>query len=840
MSLSKTTLSLSICSILSTQIFAANQPSTEADLRQLNTITLKAKAAPNVGTSQYTEEDLKNTPNSSKSITDFLKINPNVQFSNDHLAASTQANLNPSEISIHGAQTFQNKFVINGVSNTNILDPLGTGSNTGEYSIKDAGSQGIAINTDLLCNLEVLDSNVSAKHGSFTGGVISADTCAPKSKIGEVHGNISYDYTSSDWVKYHQRTDADKGLFEGQSTQSNQKEYTRQGMSANLYTKLSETYGLNVFASQRQSEIPVETGYLTPQTINQKKVNTNFGATFFADPDTNSSYKFGFSLGDLEDNTYASKRLNSQSTQVNDSLLAFIESNKQYDWAKIKQRLNYQSINNSRTSPSNSGINWLHSEGSKNWANTEKVWEGATSADIELSQENISYHLDAEFKPFQLAQTQHRINAGFGYQYDDVQWERTQDFSTFYGSATGSQQALFDLKGQSCASNDPYCDESPTSALSKQNFNGQYFTKGNLYKAGDFDASYNQISAYIEDTMQWQNLTARVGVRADYDESNNNLNFAPRTNFSYKPFANETLKLTTGWNRYYTAPTYITDLQRSITAYDYTLSRKDQHTKWSEAAKFSANSTRKSDLKTPYTDEWVLGMSSQYKNTNMALKWVNRQYEDEISRDYTTVRENNFIYSYEYGNKGYAESDTVTLELGTVSPLRFGGTSHDLNLAINYSDTYRGTPDYTEAYKEADILELISYNGKIIQYGDRPADNFNKPVTARVSWDIGFSNLPLHVTNFIRYQDSYDRTVTSANKVVYEGAKLDTYTVESIKPAFSWDIRSTYELKLNKNYSTLFGLTINNLTDRNNHYVSGSKHYSEVGRQFIADVTLKF
>ena len=51
MSFSKTTLSLSIFSILSTQIFAANQPSNEADLRQLNTITLKAKAEPNIGSS---------------------------------------------------------------------------------------------------------------------------------------------------------------------------------------------------------------------------------------------------------------------------------------------------------------------------------------------------------------------------------------------------------------------------------------------------------------------------------------------------------------------------------------------------------------------------------------------------------------------------------------------------------------------------------------------------------------------------------------------------------------------------------------------------------------------
>src|SRR5690606_24152952 len=121
-----------------------------------------------------------------------------------------------------GAQSFQNKFIINGVSNTNILDPLGSGSNAGEYGITDVGSQGIAINTDLLCSLEVLDSNVSAKYGSFAGGVISAETCAPNTEIGKIHGSISYDYTESDWNRYHLKTDADKGLFDGESTQENQ------------------------------------------------------------------------------------------------------------------------------------------------------------------------------------------------------------------------------------------------------------------------------------------------------------------------------------------------------------------------------------------------------------------------------------------------------------------------------------------------------------------------------------------------------------------------------------------------------------------------------------------
>lgn len=673
------------------------------------------------------------------------------------------------------------------------------------------------------------------------GGVISADTCAPNSEIGKIHGEISYDYTSSDWLQYHLKTDADKGLFEGESTQSNQKEFKKQGLSANLYSKLSDVYGINVYASQRRSEVPVESGLAHPKSIKQRKVNSNVGATLFANPNADHAMKFGMTLGDLEDNTYVDKRLNSHSTTTNDSILLFAESKQKHNWGQITHKLNYQQIDNARLSDSDRGINWAHAEGSKDWNSTEKVWEGASSASIELAQQSFKYSTDSIFNSFNFLQTKHQLSAGIAYQRDEVQWERLKDFATHYGVTSGTAKNLYDLEGQTCQINDPLCDENPTSSLSKLNYQGQYFKKGNLYKAGTFEGDYDQISAYVEDQIQWDKVQLRLGLRADYDESNNNLNFAPRSSLTIQPFAQPNLKITTGWNRYYSAPTYITELQQALTELDYSIQRDNPNSEWTETRSYSANATRRNDLKTPYTDEILLGFSGQYKNANVALKWVNRQYEDEITRNRSDVSAGGaFVYSYEYGNSGYAEHDSVTLEVGTVNPLIFKNTKHQLNLAVNYSDTYRGTPDYTENLKEEDVLKLISYNGKIIKSGDRPASNYNQPVTARVTWNMDFDHLPLRINNFLQYKDSYDQILSSANKVVHEGQKLDTYTLDSVKPRFSWDIQANYDWKLAKDYSVILGLTVNNVTDRNNLYVNGSKLYSEIGRQFIADVTFKF
>lgn len=155
---------------------------------------------------------------------------------------------------------------------------------------------------------------------------------------------------------------------------------------------------------------------------------------------------------------------------------------------------------------------------------------------------------------------------------------------------------------------------------------------------------------------------------------------------------------------------------------------------------------------------------------------------------------------------------------------------------------YRSAPDYTENFTEEDLQELIYFDGKIMPYGDRPASNYNQPITARVMWNIGFDSLPLKISNFFSYKDTYEQVLeaSSADKVVHDGVKIDTYTLQDVKPRFTWDVRTTYDWKVSKDYSAIFGLTVNNITNRNNLYVSGSKLYSEIGRQFIADITFKF
>ncbi|WP_257220443.1 MULTISPECIES: hypothetical protein [unclassified Acinetobacter] len=101
-------LSLAILAALSTSSFAEESSYQESIPNEatvkFNTIIIEAQQGNEVGKTVYSKEDLAKTPNSSKNITDFLKVNPNVQFSQSQLAAGSQGELKPSEISINGAQ----------------------------------------------------------------------------------------------------------------------------------------------------------------------------------------------------------------------------------------------------------------------------------------------------------------------------------------------------------------------------------------------------------------------------------------------------------------------------------------------------------------------------------------------------------------------------------------------------------------------------------------------------------------------------------------------------------------------------------------------------------------
>lgn len=137
----------------------------------LSEITVEAKTLPTV--ERMDREMIRNMPAINGDMTSQLKLNPNIQYAETSLASATGGEIAPAEISIHGAKPYQNEILVDGISISNDIDP-GNKITTTSVDQIPGGSQALAIDSSILCEIDVKDSNVSAEYGRFTGGVVSA------------------------------------------------------------------------------------------------------------------------------------------------------------------------------------------------------------------------------------------------------------------------------------------------------------------------------------------------------------------------------------------------------------------------------------------------------------------------------------------------------------------------------------------------------------------------------------------------------------------------------------------------------------------------------------------
>lgn len=164
----------------------ASADGTSADNNSVETLSeIVVSAMPfsqQTGTQKITQAQIERMPTKDGNITELLRNNPNVQFSNTSDTAEAAGEIAPNEVSIHGAAFYSNNYTIDGLSNNDNLNPasdnsIRAGKDVDGYSPMDlpgGGTQSFWIDSSLLQNVEVFDSNISAKYGNFTGGVINA------------------------------------------------------------------------------------------------------------------------------------------------------------------------------------------------------------------------------------------------------------------------------------------------------------------------------------------------------------------------------------------------------------------------------------------------------------------------------------------------------------------------------------------------------------------------------------------------------------------------------------------------------------------------------------------
>ncbi|MWV63087.1 TonB-dependent receptor plug domain-containing protein [Helicobacter saguini] len=850
-------------------------------------------------------EMLESNPSGNGDITSILKILPNVQFDNAQLKSTTPGEIDPANISISGGLYYQNNFQLDGFNMNNDLDPANTrASGSGAWSLYDSvtggKSQGYNVDTSLLDSIIVLDSNISAAYGGFSGGVIEANTKNAKKKFA---ANISYQITQGDarvgqtsLTNYHlYLPNNDEYLdFINSTDAGNQPRFIKHLFKSSFESKFSENAGIIASFTTTQSFIPLNAysqGNQMDLTLDskektQKRQSYNFFIKGHYDIGENLRVEGSYGYMPQNNDYFRINIKDSDISMLSGGHLAGIKVFYDNALGNLTTQTNFNLTQGSRYS-ADYLKNWILST-DKNWnpgrtGNGKQQQEGSYG-NVETKQLSFNIKVMQNFKALEYRFLESKFLAGVEFGYVNAFYERISD-AIFAAAVPGgsTNRTLMPLaQGQICSDTN-WCSNGivdvnvfTQNALKKEwaNNNGQYFRHVNMLKAGKINVDNIQGALFLEDSIKFDlglkggAINSRFGLRLDYDTYMNKATFAPRFSINYEAPWNKmqnaknfSSQLTFGYNRYYGRNLYTYALMAGREALQWDLIRNAETTSWQNAEIQTQTkiTTDFKQLKVPYSDELMGGIMQRFYMFDISLKYIHRFGRDEVVGTCLERNANNTCLYRGYDNHGKSDSGVLTLSISNAREIDTFGIKHFYLLAYDYTNVKRNYTDYTESLAGSSVNdEYISYNGNLMRYSERPADNFMRPQTFRFSSIHRFKvwKINLTLSNFFRFRSSYEAMISDLyhkDSFVIDGAltEVTTYRLYNVPASFNWDMRFGFDIDIFKGNTLYVNLDIFNVTDRRNialanlnvSYSSGALQavpVYEVGRSYWLQVGYKF
>jgi TonB-dependent Receptor Plug Domain. len=355
---------------------AAQSPTSDLVLPTLQ-VEDDTTSSPYAGKQTLDASYIANQPAGNGDIGSLLKINPAVQYDNGQLSSFTPGEISPAEVSINGAAFYQNNFSIDGIGMNNGIDPAADPSPYRLYS-GPGSSQAFALDTRLLGELTVLDSNISAAWGGFTGGVIDAKTRKPSR---QARSEISTQMSRSSWTRYHVNEAQRESHANASSWGDGQPEFEKTTWRATTEGWLSDDLGVLASYSRKRSTIPTMfySSHLVEQFGTEKREQTRAIDNLFVKAvwEANERIELQASLmyAPQEDSYYRSNIVDSQIDISNGGLQANLQLDWRTDWGQIDQQLGLTGNEQSRHGHSDDYYAWIRSD-SKDWGTGNSSLQG--------------------------------------------------------------------------------------------------------------------------------------------------------------------------------------------------------------------------------------------------------------------------------------------------------------------------------------------------------------------------------------------------------------------------------------------------------------------------------
>lgn len=788
-----------------------NSTQTDADKGGEDTLIVRSTpTSQTMGTQIITAEQISKMPTRNGSVTELLKNNPNVQFANTADNGNTQGEIQPENVSFHGEKFYQNNYMIDGLSNNNTINP---GANGGDltadpdgYSPTDlpaGGAQSFWINSELIESLEVFDSNIAAKYGDFTGGVVDAKLKDPD--LQKAFGRVSFRTTSDSLTEYH----VDETIQEDFNQASRlyyQPKFTKKLYSATINQPLSDKAGLIFSYNRQESEIPYYHAIIGSWE-NQKRLAETFllKGNYLAD---NGDTFRATAMYAPHESTYLKRNVkNGAFTNEGGGYRFNLEWEHLADWGKLSSLVGYQHEQNhiehaadyyaswySRYKNEESDyINW-YSSASETAANRYGYYGGY--GEFETEKNTYTAKQNYEFNPFKLAQINHQLDLGWQLDLYDASYRRFRDVYLGRSTPTWDSSTV-------CQAGDSLCIDGE-----------QYYKSRTLYPARSVEGNYTNYAAYLQDSMTWGRLEVTPGIRVSYDNYLENVNIAPRLAASFDVFGDRKSRIFAGANRYYAQNMLAYKLRSGISQY-YVETRTDASSPWvSGDLTTSSYDYDVSKLKTPYSDELNLGLSQRILDTVWTVKYVHRDGKNQFGRSSTTDESGQKYYVLT--NEATTQGDTVSLTIEPISPYKFKYADVSWSLGANYSNNKSSSQTYYDQSSSDD--NMVIFKGKLMEKGDMDALDYNTPWTVFLNVDTHIPLLNLDWSQRLGYTSGYTGYSTSTITCVegniicgnYTG-NATLYTEQEYDDYFSYDWRLMYTQPIFKDQSLQISLDILNV-----------------------------
>lgn len=771
------------------------------------------------GPSTLDGELLRKLPQGNGTLTELLSIFPDVQLSDRVNSSKSGGDILQPGVSISGGKLYQNNFLIDGIGNNSLLDPAG--ANRDEVNDTLGHPFERSLRSNLIERVEVYDSNIPARFGGFTGGVIDAHTRQPGP---EFAGELSYRTTRSGWTRLH-FSDSDQAALDSGGRTDLQNNFRKESFAATLDLPLTPTLGLLLSAGESTSDIPQRH---LGQSANQQRRQRDALAKLAWDPSSDDHLELSLSSTPYRSTRVLRNVYNSQFDQRLDGHAL------QSSWAhfgglgEARVAAAFRDSRQRRDAPQHL----------RAWAVTDnKDWGRLVDSDVsaeggfgDLEKIQQSGELNTSFigEPLTLGPSSHSLSAGLEFSRTTASFERLQTTYAYRGARL-SPDIL-------CGDNSFDCVE-----------NEQFFTERLVYPAGKSRAEINQGALFVEDLARLGRWELRPGLRLEHNDLMAQTNLAPRLATSYDLFGDRSSVLIAGLNRYYDS-TLLTAKLREVKQPFRSESRaafRNRPLAWEQNAVQGVSLTRFSELDTPYSDELTLGLDQALYGGRLSLKYVLREGRDELATSYGPLQADG-LRRFTFNNLGRSRHEAYRLTWER------NWSAHLLSLNATYQETRSNHNDYDDQLGQDDAGGQVWFGDQLISLSELPGRDHNRPWRLNLTY---VATLPrgFTFTNISRWRSGYRSIENTGRTKALPGSESrpdpftgeplfetrDVYQEVKFGQVVTFDWKLSWKCPLWQGQRVELTLEANNLFNARSRTAGTTEAY-ELGRQFWAGMEYYF